>query len=137
MGSFGLCCSHGEPKQGTYKLLILQQTTPHRDPTMTIENLSKTYVTDAHGEELPITEIRDPRAAFHFTQIGTIKDGTVWRCDSISGRSMVHRLTFSSYYAHPSRTGHPMGWLLHRQMLAHEATARWERQLETQHVMAA
>lgn len=104
---------------------------------MTTESIRKVYVTDAQGEELPLSDVRDPRAAFHFMQVGTIRDGTVWRCDTISARSMCHRLTFSSYYAHASRTGHSMGFLLWRQMLAHEATARWERQLETQHALAA
>jgi len=66
------------------------------------EALQTTYVTDADGNELPITTERNPNAAFHFTQVGVIPDGTVWRCDVIHGRAMSHRLTFSSYYAHAS-----------------------------------
>jgi len=99
--------------------------------------MKSTYVTDEAGNELPITEQRDPAAAFHFTQVGVISDGTVWRCDAIHGRALSHRLTFSSYYAHESRTGHTMGWLLFRQMLAHEATSAWLRDLEAQHALAA
>ncbi|KRE90816.1 hypothetical protein ASG87_01385 [Frateuria sp. Soil773] len=101
------------------------------------EPLSKTYITDVDGNELPIAATRNPNAAFHFAQVGVVPDGTVWRCDAIQGRAMTHRLTFTSYYAHASRTGHPMGWLLFRQMLAHEATAKWERELEAQHALAA
>lgn len=116
-----------------------RMASPHtiETPTMKSEELRTTYVTDAEGNELPITETQDPRAAFHFTQVGRITHGTVWRCDRITGRALVHRLTFSSYYAQASSTGHPMGWLLFRQMLAHEATAKWERELEAQHALAA
>jgi len=92
--------------------------------------MKQTYITDALGTELPLTEERDTRAVFHFTRVGTITHGTVWRCDEIHGRHMRHRLTFSSYYADSSVSStRTMGFLLYDQMLRHEGVAEWEASL--------
>lgn len=100
--------------------------------------MKQIYITDATGKELPLTDERDPRAAFHFTRVGTITHGTVWRCDEIFGRHLRHRLTFSSYYADSSTSSsRTMGFLLYDQMLRHEGVAAWEASLRGEEEAAA
>jgi hypothetical protein len=99
--------------------------------------MEQTYITDNLGNPIPMGTERDPSAALHFALIGRVQDGTVWQASEIVGRGMRTRLTFTSYYTDESQTGHPMAWLLFRQMLAHEATARWEAELSAQQACAA
>ncbi|BFI94958.1 MAG: hypothetical protein RSP_04680 [Rhodanobacter sp.] len=87
--------------------------------------MNHTYVTDKEGNELSTTD-RDPRAAFHFIQVGLAQDGIVWRASEISGRSMRHRLTFTSYYTESSAKTWSMGRLLFHEMNQQEQVARWE-----------
>lgn len=95
---------------------------------------TQTFITDAKGNEL---QMGDPAAAIHFTLVGHIQDGQVWRADEIKGRGLRHRLTFSSYYRRASGTGHTLGFLLWHQMHAHEATAAWELKLAAEFQLAA
>lgn len=95
---------------------------------------SLTFVTDATGHEV---HMGHSNAAFHFARTGHVQDGTVWRASEIRGRHLSHRLTFTSYYLDARGTGHTMAFLLHHEMLALEATARWEEQLAHTHQLAA
>lgn len=94
--------------------------------------METTYLTDASGNDLPLSSERDVRAAFHFTQVGHAQNGIVWRASEISGRGMRHRLTFTSYYNDTAARAWGMGHLLHHEMLQLEATARWEADLASQ-----
>lgn len=96
-----------------------------------------TYITDSNGHDLPLTPERDFRAAFHFTQVGHVQNGIVWRCSEITGRVMRHRLTFTSYYNDQAARAWGMGKLLHHEMLAMEATARWEAELASHQLAIA
>lgn len=99
--------------------------------------MEATYLTDAIGHDLPLASERDSRAAFHFTQVGHTQNGIVWRACEIAGRVMRHRLTFTSYYNDQAARTWGMGWLLHREMLHLEATARWEAELASQQLAIA
>jgi len=93
-----------------------------------------THITDANGTEL---DLGHPDAAFHFVQVGHIQNGVVILASEIQGRHLSHRLTFSSFYLDAASTGRTMGFLLHHEMLAMEATMRWEQQLAHDQHLAA
>lgn len=94
-------------------------------------------ITDATGQEIPLSAERDPRAAFHFAQVGRVQDGVVWRCSAIHGQHLEHRLTFTSYYSESAERTWGLGRLLFHEMCTLEATARWEAELATQQLAAA
>lgn len=98
--------------------------------------MEHSYITDVNGIALPLSSERDPRAAFHFVQVGHVQNGTVWRASEIKGRGMRHRLTFTSYYDDSSARTWGMGRLLHEEMLNLEATARWEAKLAAEQQLA-
>ena len=93
--------------------------------------MERTYITDAHGQDLGHRQIH-PNAAFHFAHMGTNEAGaSIWRCTEIDHGHMrlAPRMVFTSYYTDSCRA-FPMAWLLFRQMLAHEATQAWEAKLK-------
>jgi hypothetical protein len=99
--------------------------------------METTYITTSDGHELQLTSERNPSAVFHFTQVGHVQDGIVWRCSEILGRHLRHRLTFTSYYNDKAARAWSMGRLLHHEMMQQEECAKWEARLAAQQLAIA